>query len=53
MIGGFFAGIKKGSKKLRLILSKSKTKSVKSKCPIKKFAETAGMAARTVLSLEN
>jgi hypothetical protein len=44
-ISEFFAGIKKGSKKLRLILSKSKNKLIKSKCPIKKFAETVGVSA--------
>jgi hypothetical protein len=43
-IGAFFAGIKKGSKRLRLMLSKSKSKSLKNKCPIKKYSETAGVA---------
>jgi hypothetical protein len=43
-LADFLSGIKRGSKKLRLILGRSKTKSQKQKCPIKKFVETAGIS---------
>jgi hypothetical protein len=39
----FLSGIKRGSKKLRLILGRSKAKSPKLKCPIKKFVVTVGI----------
>jgi hypothetical protein len=39
----FLTGIKKGSQKLRKILSYSKFKPLKTKCPVRKFSETAGV----------
>jgi hypothetical protein len=39
----FLTGIKKGSQKLRKILLHSKFKPLKTKCPVRKFSETAGV----------